>query len=145
MNNTLPLEVQIDFQSIIKGCRQKKRSSQHELYKRYYSFAMHEIYPHVLDQNIAIKIVNDSFLIAYKRISRYNLNHSFHEWFQVILTNTYKTYTKKNRANQRKPHTSSHQPIEEKPSHDLLKTAKQSIFFSKLFSYNFIRSSRKAS
>jgi len=74
--------------NILEGCALRNRSSQKELYQRYYSYAMSISIRYIKDQQLAEQAVNDSFMKVYKNIQKFNLEKAFKPWFRQILVNT---------------------------------------------------------
>lgn len=96
MYNSIPLEANNVIKKIVNSSARQRRKNQHELYKKYYSFAMQNIYPKVQDEKVAIQIVNDGFFKVFNRLSRFNpKQHVFTDWFRAILEDCYMSYTKK--------------------------------------------------
>ncbi len=74
--------------NILEGCALRNRSSQKELYQRYYPYAMSISIRYINDQQLAEQAVNDSFMKVYKNIRKFNIEKAFKPWFRQILVNT---------------------------------------------------------
>ena len=80
MNNNLT--------EIIQACIRKDRKSQNELYRQFYSYGMSIAIRYIHDENEAVEIVNDSFMKAFKNLSKYDQKVNFKPWFRKIVVNT---------------------------------------------------------
>lgn len=81
-------EAASDLLPIILGCRKRQRSSQHELYKRFYAYGMSITIRYGDDEDEAIHILNDSFIKVFRHIKKYDLEKPFKPWFRQIVVNT---------------------------------------------------------
>lgn len=73
---------------ILEGCLERSRSSQHELYKLYYSYAMSVAIRYVLNEPEAVSIVNDSFLKVFRNIEKFERGSDIKPWLRRIVVNT---------------------------------------------------------
>lgn len=80
---------QEELQVILEDCRQNKRTGQEKLYKFYYADMFRLAQRYSGDHHVALSIVNDSFLKAFKHVALYreNLGH-FKSWLKTIVINT---------------------------------------------------------
>ena len=81
--------------AILAGCRDRRRSSQHELYKLYYGYGMSVAIRYVGQENEAITVVNDAFMKVFTNIDSFRDGAPFKPWFRRITVNTSITYLKK--------------------------------------------------
>ena len=84
-----------DLAAILAGCRERRRTSQHDLYKLYYGYGMSVAIRYVNHESEAITIVNDAFLKVYNGIDSFKPEAPFKPWFRRIMVNTSITYLKK--------------------------------------------------
>ena len=74
--------------AIIKGCIKKDRSSQHLLYKEFYSYCMAICRRYSLNDFDAADVLNDGFLKVFTHIEKYDPEKPFKSWLGKIITNT---------------------------------------------------------
>lgn len=77
-----------NFNHIIKACIKRDRKAQNELYRLYYSYGMSIAIRYINIEDEAIEIVNDSFMKAFKNLSKYDQKLDFKPWFRKIVVNT---------------------------------------------------------
>lgn len=73
---------------LAKGCRRRDRSSQKELYKRFYGYGMSIALRYAGSRDEAASILNDSFLKVFESFHRFNPSRPFTPWFRRIVINT---------------------------------------------------------
>lgn len=78
----------INFDTILKGCKARDRSAQNALYRMYYAYGMSIGIRYVKNEEEAIEILNDGFLKVFNRIKKYDDQHPFKPWFRKIIVNT---------------------------------------------------------
>lgn len=78
----------IIVQGIIIGCINKDRSSQHLLYKEYYSYCMAICRRYTVNEFDASDVLNNGFLKVFTHIERYDASKPFKVWIGKIITNT---------------------------------------------------------
>ncbi len=80
----------------IEGCLKEQRSSQHALYKMFYSYAMSVCFRYANDEQEAIGIVNEAFLKVFDKLKQFKPERGgFKSWLRVILVNTAINHVKK--------------------------------------------------
>lgn len=84
----IPQNTDHDLSLILQGCRQRQRSSQHELYKLFYAYGMSVAIRYLQEENEAITVVNDAFMKVFKNIRQYDAAKPFKPWFRRIVINT---------------------------------------------------------
>jgi DNA-directed RNA polymerase specialized sigma24 family protein len=78
---------------LLKACRLNKREAQKELYRHYFGYAMNVASKYSRDYNMAVEIVNDTFLKIYcdlkNRVLRIdNTVDSFKVWLRNTVFDT---------------------------------------------------------
>jgi RNA polymerase sigma-70 factor (ECF subfamily) len=91
------LKTELDLQHIIKSCQKWERSSQNELYRRYYAYGMSICIRYVEEEHEAITILNDAFLRVFKHINSFDLAYEFKPWLRKIIVNTAINYIRDHR------------------------------------------------
>ncbi|WP_285009662.1 RNA polymerase sigma factor [Pedobacter faecalis] len=76
------------MQSIIRGCINRERSSQHLLYKEYYSYCMAICRRYAINDFEAADVLNEGFLKVFTHIEKYDSAKPFKAWIGRIMTNT---------------------------------------------------------
>lgn len=84
----MPAEAASDLLPVILGCRRRQRSSQHELYKRFYAYGMSITIRYADDEDEAVQVLNDSFMKVFRHIKKYDLDKPFKPWFRQVVVNT---------------------------------------------------------
>ena len=84
----MPGNPDTDLLPILEGCRKRERSSQHALYKLYYSYGMSIGVRYAQGEDDAVTIVNDAFLKVFRKIRTYDPHRPFKPWFRRIVVNT---------------------------------------------------------
>jgi len=87
MQNAVHSLSEKDFQRIIKGCKRKNRSAQHELYKSYYSVGIGFLMERTSCMKTSIALLNASFLRVLSRPKGYPTRKHFDFLFVKILSN----------------------------------------------------------
>ena len=88
-----------DLDEIILGCLRKELKSQEMLYKRFFGYALKVALVHNRDRDIAMEIVNDSFVKIFSQINRYERSLPFTNWISKIVVNTSIDRFRKNKNN----------------------------------------------
>lgn len=73
---------------IIKGCRQRQRKSQKELYEMFYGYGMSITLRYSSNREAGVTILNDAFMKIFDNIRQYNPNRPFRPWIRRIIINT---------------------------------------------------------
>ncbi|MBG9377612.1 RNA polymerase sigma factor [Panacibacter sp. DH6] len=80
---------QEELQVILEDCRQNRRTAQEKLYRFYYADMFRLAQRYSCDHHVALTIVNDAFLKAFKHIALYRENlGQFKSWLKTIVINT---------------------------------------------------------
>ena len=82
---------------ILKGCCDKDRSSQNELYRLYYPYGMSVCSRYVKGKSQATVVLNEGFFKLFKNIKKFDKDRPFKPWFRRILVNTCINHIKKNK------------------------------------------------
>lgn len=77
-----------NFTDILRGCSNRNRQCQKELYRLFYSHGMRVGYAHVRNEEEAIKILNNSFMKVYSNLPDYQTISEFKNWFTEIVEET---------------------------------------------------------
>ena len=77
-----------ELNNIIKGCRERKSSSQQQLYRSFYNYAMKVLGRYVFAEDEKADVLNDSFFKALTKIDQYGGDLPFKAWFRKIVVNT---------------------------------------------------------
>lgn len=80
---------------IIDSCKNKNRDGQKRLYHLFYGYALSIALSYSSNREEAEEVVNDSFLKVFKKISTYDPDLSFRQWFRVIIIHTAIDYHRK--------------------------------------------------
>jgi RNA polymerase sigma-70 factor (ECF subfamily) len=89
----------VNLEVIIQGCLRKKEKSQEMLYKQFFGYAFKVALIHNRNRDIALEIVNDSFLKVFNQIGRYDNSLPFKSWLSKIVINTSIDKFRKNNRN----------------------------------------------
>lgn len=89
----------VNLDVIIQGCLKKKEKSQEMLYKQFFGYAFKVALIHNRDRDVALEIVNDSFLKVFNQIGRYDNSLPFKSWLGKIVINTSIDKFRKNNRN----------------------------------------------
>jgi RNA polymerase sigma factor (sigma-70 family) len=73
---------------LINGCIRKERSSQKDLYRLYYGYAMRICLRYAKSKDEAVEMVNDGFMKVFMNINRFDKDRSFNAWISTIMINT---------------------------------------------------------
>lgn len=76
------------LKKIIKGCRERQRKSQKELYKRFYAYGMSITLRYADSRDQAVAILNDAFMKVFSNIKKYDMDRPFKPWLRQIIVNT---------------------------------------------------------
>jgi len=74
--------------AILKGCKKRKRQAQKELYRLYYGYSLNIGMRYANDQNDAVEIMNDAFMIIFNKIENFDITKPFKPWLKKILINS---------------------------------------------------------
>jgi RNA polymerase sigma factor (sigma-70 family) len=83
-------------EGIIEGCIKKDRSSQHLLYKQYYSYGMAICRRYAINDFEAADVLNDGFMKVFTHMEKYDASKPFKVWLARIITNTAIDYYRAN-------------------------------------------------
>ncbi|GAB3937429.1 RNA polymerase sigma factor [Mucilaginibacter myungsuensis] len=75
------------LRQLIDGCIRQDRKSQKEVYKAFYSFAMHICLRYAADRDEAAGLANEGFFKAFTKINSYDVARPFRTWLGRIMTN----------------------------------------------------------
>ncbi len=89
----------IFLQKLIKACKNQKRSSQQELYKMYYSYALNICVHYARDLSEAKDMAHEGFLNVFKRIDNYKEHTPFELWLRRVMINAAIDYHRKYHKN----------------------------------------------
>lgn len=73
---------------LLRGCRERNRSSQQALYRRFFGYAMSIGLRYAPGREEAVEIVNDGFMKVFTGIGTYDPQRSFKSWLGKIMLNT---------------------------------------------------------
>jgi RNA polymerase sigma factor (sigma-70 family) len=76
------------LEEILKGCRKRRRSSQKELYRKFYAYGMSITLRYSTSENEAVTILNDAFMKVFDNIESFDSKQPFKPWFRKIILNT---------------------------------------------------------
>lgn len=77
----------INVPLLIKGCRERNRSSQLGLYEHFYAYGISVCLRYCSNREEALEVLNDGFLKVFTKIDLYNPAYSFKSWIRKILIN----------------------------------------------------------
>lgn len=73
---------------VIRGCRNKERTAQKQLYENYFGRMMGMVRRYIRDQEDAIEVVNTGFYKVFSQIDSYKGSGSFEGWIKRIMVNS---------------------------------------------------------
>lgn len=76
------------LQTLISGCMRHDRSSQKQLYKLFYGYAMSICLRYTADRDEAAEVMNQGFFKVFKHLGKYDNSRPFKIWLGRIMTNT---------------------------------------------------------
>jgi RNA polymerase sigma factor (sigma-70 family) len=82
------------FTELLAGCREQDRTSQRQLYLRYYAYAFSICLRYLHDRDAAQEAVNDGFLKVLKELPRFDASRfpdvvgSFRGWLRRLMVHT---------------------------------------------------------
>ncbi len=76
-----------DLAALIAGCLRTDESSQMELYKQFYSYAMSITLRYAANRESSLEMLNDGFLKVFSKIDQYDSDFPFKPWLRRILIN----------------------------------------------------------
>lgn len=82
-------------QELVQGCAKNDRKFQELLYRKYFSSMMYMCLRYTEDRDIAMQIVNNGFLRAFKKIDSYAFKGSLEGWIRKIVYHSLSDYYKK--------------------------------------------------
>jgi len=82
-------------QELVQGCTKNDRQFQERLYRKYFSSMMYMCLRYTEDRDIAMQIVNNGFLRAFKKIDSYAFKGSLEGWIRKIVYHSLSDYYKK--------------------------------------------------
>lgn len=92
MNRTKP---QWDEGSILEGCRENDRFAQEQFYRRFFQPMVRMVLRYTKDRDVALEIVNNGFLRAFKKIDKYSGKGSLEGWLRKLVFHALSDYFKK--------------------------------------------------
>jgi len=82
-------------QELVQGCAKNDRHYQELLYRKYVNTMMYMCLRYTEDKDIAMQIVNDGFLKAFKKIGSFSFKGSLEGWIRKIVYHSLSDYYKK--------------------------------------------------
>lgn len=82
-------------QELVQGCAKNDRKHQEFLYRKYFDKMMHMCLRYTEDKDIAMQIVNNGFLRAFKKIEQFSFKGSLEGWIRKIVYHSLSDYYKK--------------------------------------------------
>lgn len=73
---------------LIRRCSEGELRAQETLYKRWFSFAMSVAVRYTADEDVAMNVVNDSFMKVLDKINEFDHTKPFRSWYGKILVNS---------------------------------------------------------
>lgn len=73
---------------LIRRCSEMDVRAQELLYKRYFSYAMSVAIRYTCDEDVAMEIVNDSYMKVLEKINEFDHTRPFRPWYHRILVNS---------------------------------------------------------
>lgn len=73
---------------LLRQCRQRKRSAQHQLFQIFYNYAMSIARRYVSNTETAEEVVNDAFFKVFTKVDLYEESLPFRFWLRRIVINT---------------------------------------------------------
>jgi len=73
---------------LIRRCSEGEGRAQELLYKRYFSFAMSVAIRYTTDEDVAMEVVNDSYMKVLEKIKEFKCSAPFRSWYGRILVNS---------------------------------------------------------
>ncbi len=86
-----------ELKEIIDGCINNDRISQEKLYNHTYNKMNILVKKYIDCPHIAVEILNNGYLTAFKKISSYSYKGSFEGWLRRIIYHAVCNYFKKNK------------------------------------------------
>ena len=80
---------------LITSCKEGKRTSQKELYKQFFSYAMNICLHYSRNREEAQEILNDGFLKVFQNLHQYRFQGAFKSWLRKIMVRTAIDYHRK--------------------------------------------------
>ena len=82
-------------QELVQGCTKNDRKHQEILYRKCFDSMMHMCLRYTDDRDIAMQIVNNGFLRAFKNIAQFSFKGSLEGWLRKIVYHSLSDYYKK--------------------------------------------------
>ena len=79
--------VHMTDEHIINGCRKQDRSSQKQLYEKYFESLSWAAMRYIKDSSLVYDIVHEGFLKIFRHIDKYHGKGSFEGWMKRIVIN----------------------------------------------------------
>ena len=79
-------------QELVQGCAKNDRQYQELLYRKYFSSMMYMCLRYTEDRDIAMQIVNDGFLRAFKKMDSFSFKGSLEGWIRRIVYHSVSDY-----------------------------------------------------
>ncbi len=95
LNSNLIIEEKALYQ-LLDSCQKGNRTSQDNLYKVFYGFAMGICLRYSRSKEEAIEIVNDGFLKIFTKLDKYTRGLSFNAWMRKVMVNSAIDYYRRN-------------------------------------------------
>ena len=87
-----------ELTTLIQGCAQGSRRSQHRIYKQFYGKMLGVCLRYIPHRDEAKDVLQEGFIKVFSHIDRYNGNGSFEGWIRRIMVNTAIDAFRKNRS-----------------------------------------------
>jgi RNA polymerase sigma factor (sigma-70 family) len=85
-----------DTHALIRACIAQDRKAQRQLYERYSPVIYGIIKRYEYNDELAMEILNDSFLKIFMKLSQYSFQGAFEGWMRKIAVNTITDHIRKN-------------------------------------------------
>ena len=80
---------------LVKGCTQNDRHYQEHLYRQYFDSMMRMCLRYTQDKDVAMEIVNNGFLRAFKKIHTFGFKGSLEGWLRKLVYHSLSDYFRK--------------------------------------------------
>lgn len=84
-------------QELIEGCQGNRIEYQEAMYRQYYAYAMSICLRYAQSREVALEILNDSFMKVFGNIQKFDASRPFRPWFRRIIVNTATDHFRANR------------------------------------------------
>ena len=91
----MPKPDQYSDEILVEGCVKNDRFYQEMLYRKYFDSMMRMCMRYTKDRDIAMEIINNGFLRAFKKIELYSFSGSLEGWIRRLVFHSLSDYFKK--------------------------------------------------